>query len=426
MREDFLHFIWQNLYFSQENLQTLAGESLKILDTGKYNPNEGADFENAIIAFEGKHRKGYVEMHLKTSDWLKHEHNQNAKYENVILHVVWENDLQELQQVPLPTLELKNRTNPNLLNNYRQLLASKNFVPCENLFAEVENIFVLSTWDRVLVQRLERKSEKVKQIWQEAHQDWQETTYRLLAESLGFKINAEPFAKLAKQTPLKLFLKHQDNLLQIEALLFGQAGFLSENLGDEYAQNLQREYQFLQHKYNLEPLQVSEWNFLRLRPANFPTIRLAQLAQILFQNAHFFSVLLHTEKFETLKNVFSIKVSQYWQNHYHFGKTTKKTASQLGKNSFQSLIINAVVPLLVFYSKIHQKPQYLDKAISFLEQLPTESNHILEKWQELGAKPQNAADSQALLELYRTYCENKKCMQCGIGIEILRKNQGKN
>jgi len=201
---------------------------------------------------------------------------------------------------------------------------------------------------------------------------------------------------------------------------------LSENLEDEYAQNLQREYQFLQHKYNLEPLQASEWNFLRLRPANFPTIRLAQLAQILFQNAHFFSVLLHAEKFETLKNVFSVKVSEYWQSHYHFGKSTEKTASQLGKNSFQSVIINAVVPLLVFYSKTHQKPEYLDKAISFLEQLPTESNHILEKWQELGAKPQTAADSQALLELYRTYCENKKCLQCGIGIEILRKNQTKN
>ncbi len=426
MREDFLHFIWQNLYFSQENLQTLAGESLKILETGKYNPNEGADFENAIIAFEGKHRKGYVEMHLKTSDWIKHKHNQNAKYESIILHVVWENDLKELQEVPLPTLELKDRVNPKLLQNYRQLIASKNFIPCENLFTKVENIFVLSTWDKVLVQRLERKSEKIEQIWQDTKQDWQETAYRLLAESLGFKINAEPFAKLAKHTPLKLFFKHQNNLLQIEALLFGQAGFLNENLEDEYAQNLQKEYQFLRHKYNLKPLQVSEWNFLRLRPANFPTIRLAQLAQILFQNAHFFSVLLHAEKFETLKNVFSVKIPQYWQNHYHFGKIAKKTASQLGKSSFQSLIINAVVPLLVFYSKIHQKPEYLDKAISFLEQLPAESNHIIEKWKQIGAKPQNAADSQALLELYQTFCENKKCLQCSIGIEILRKNQARN
>ncbi|PKQ70572.1 DUF2851 family protein [Raineya orbicola] len=425
MREDFLHFIWQHLYFSQENLQTLAGESLKILDTGKYNPNEGADFENAIVAFNGKHRKGYVEMHLKTSDWLKHGHNQNAKYENVILHIVWENDLKELQQVPLPTLELKNRVNPTLLHNYRQLLANKNFIPCENLFAEVENIFVLSTWDKMLVQRLERKSEKVKQIWQETRQDWEETTYRLLTESFGFKINAEPCAKLARQTPLKIFLKHQNSLLQIEALLFGQAGFLSENLENEYAQNLQREYQFLQHKYNLVPLQVSEWNFLRLRPANFPTIRLAQLAQILFQNVNLFSVLLYAEKFETLQKIFSVNVSDYWQKHYHFGKTTEKTASKLGKSSFQSLLINAIVPLLVFYSKSYQKPEYLDKAISFLEQLPAESNHIIEKWQKIGAEPQSAADTQALLELFHTHCQLKKCLQCGIGIELLRKNYTK-
>ncbi|MCS6795835.1 MAG: DUF2851 family protein [Raineya sp.] len=426
MREDFLHFIWQNLYFSQENLQTISGEPIKIIDTGKYNPNEGADFENVILHIAGKTHKGYVEMHLKTSDWLKHHHNQNPKYENVVLHVVWENDLQDTSLIPIPTLELKERTNPTLLHNYRQLLAKKNFVPCENLFADVEKIFVLSTWDKVLVQRLERKSEKVREIWENTQKDWEETTYRLLAESFGFKINSKAFLKLASQTPLKFFFKHQNNLLQIEALLFGQAGFLEGSFQDEYAQNLQKEYQFLRHKYQLQPIEASEWNFLRLRPANFPTIRLAQFAQILFHNANLFSLLLYAEKFSTLKKIFAVQVSAYWQNHYHLDKPTEKTASKLGKSSFQNLLINAIVPLLVFYGKIYQKPEYLDKAIYFLEQLPAESNHIIEKWQKLGAEPTSAADSQALLELYQTFCEPKKCLQCGIGTEILRKNQVKN
>lgn len=426
MKEEFLHFVWQNLYFSQENLQNTLGESLKIVDTGKYNPNEGADFENAIILINGKSYKGHVEIHLKSSDWLKHKHEQNPKYQNIILHVVWENDIAPTNNMPTCVLELKGRVNSTLLQNYKRLITNRNFVPCSNLLANVENIFVLATWDKVLVERLERKSEKVRRLWLATQQDWQETTYRLLAESFGFKINALAFQKLSWQTPLKIFLKHQDNLLQIEAILFGQAGLLHENFQDEYAQTLQKEYRFLQHKYNLQPIQTQEWNFLRLRPANFPTIRLAQFAQILHKNHNLFSSLLYAEDLAALQKVFEIKVSDYWQKHYHFGKASKRLNYRLGESSFHGLVINTIVPLHFCYGKLYQKPEYIDKAISFLEQLPVEENHIVEEWKKLGMHPCSAADSQALLELYHNFCTPKRCLSCTIGNTILHKNSSSN
>jgi hypothetical protein len=425
MQEAFLHFLWQYQYFEHKNLQTTQKEFLEVLSVGVLNRHAGADFGNASVRIGETTWTGDIELHLKSSDWLKHQHQNNDKYNKVILHVVWENDLpiQRPDGSWIPTLELKNYVKNNLLYQYRYLMESKKDIPCEALFSEVPSLHVQMMMDKALVSRLEKKAGNFQSILLNTQKDWEETTYRILAQNFGFKVNNAVFLRLAEQTPLKVILKHRDNLTQIEAILFGQAGFLEQDCPDEYFKVLQKEYQFLKAKYQLSSIQASEWNFSRLRPANFPTIRLAQFAQILHQNANLFSVMLYAEKIKTLKKIFETDVSVYWQNHYTFGKKTEKTASKLGKSSIESIVINTIVPLLVLYAQENKKQDFLDKAIDFLENLPAENNHIIEKWQSLGLQVENSASSQALIEQYNDFCTHKRCLECSVGVEILKKNK---
>lgn len=423
MKEDFLHFVWQYQYFEHQGLKTSAGEEIQIFDVGKANINAGADFEQVKIRIGNTIWQGDAEIHIKASDWKQHKHQNNPRYNQVILHIVWQEDEPILRQdgTTVPTLVLQDKIKTDIFHKYQYLQASKASIPCEKLISEVDSLHQRDMLDKALVRRLEKKALAAKEIWLATQKDWEETTYQLLAQNFGFKVNSSQFLRLSQLTPLKYLLKHSDQLLQIEALLFGQAGFLEQTFTEDYPQRLQKEYTFLKAKYHLQGMKANEWNFLRLRPANFPTLRIAQLAQMLFRNANLFSVFVYAEKSKTLEKILQVGASEYWQKHYHFGKEAKRIASKLGKSSLENIIINTICPLLALYAQENKKQELMDKAISFLEQLPAEKNSITEKWEKIGLKASNAADSQAQIEQFNAYCSTKNCLACSIGTNILRK-----
>ncbi len=430
MREDFLSFIWQFQYFDAKQLTTTEGQMLLILETGKPNPNAGADFEMAKVRIDGVEWVGNVEIHLKSSDWKQHRHHHNHAYNNVILHVVWEDNqtTQRKDASTIPTLALKQRTNPKILYRYQSLLDELGAIPCHRHLAKVKSIHVLTMLDKALVQRLEQKAEAVIAIWENNQKDWEETAYQLLAQNFGFKTNAVPFLRLAQNLPLRILQKHKENLLQVEALLFGQAGFLDlieeENLTEEYPRQLLKEYQFLAQKYQLEAHRLAphEWKMLRMRPPNFPTIRIAQFAQLINQHDSLFSTLLNTNP-DLLKTKFKVLQSDYWQRHYRWEKAALRRISGLGVLSIENIFINTLAPLLTAYSRVKDQSEYLERALLHLEQLPAERNKIIKLWADLGLRVKTAFDSQALLELYKNYCLPKKCLSCTIGTHLVREGQ---
>lgn len=424
MTEDFLHFVWEFQYFKADNLQTSEGEQIVLLDIGKNNTNAGADYFYAKVLIDEKEWAGTVEIHLKTSDWLNHKHHQNPDYNNVILHVVWEDDKPVLRpdQTPIPTLELKNRVNPSLQYNYKALIENKDTIPCQKQFDQAKPIHKMMMLDKALSKRLERKAQEVQALLQNHQNDWEEITYQLLAKNFGFKINNEPFLQLSQALPLKYLRKHGDSLFQIEALIFGQAGFLDKaDAADAYFLDLKKEYTFLAHKYQLTQakMDVHQWKFLRLRPANFPTVRLAQLSSLIFMQPNLFSLFVESD-LKTLKQKLNVMSSMYWQSHFHFNKIAKKTLPSLGKTSIQNLIINTAVPLLACFAIQKSTQEPMDKAIDFLENIPCEKNHITELWESLGLKVKTAFDSQALIELYNHFCMPKKCLNCTIGMGLVK------
>ncbi|QHT65906.1 DUF2851 family protein [Rhodocytophaga rosea] len=426
MQEDFLHFIWQFQYFNRQQLLTTASESLHILNPGLANDHAGPDFSQARIRIGNIEWAGQVEIHIKSSDWEAHQHQHDLAYENVILHVVWHNDKPICRKDGslIPTLELKERVNVQLLGRYNYLLANKNVIPCASLFALVPDIHKVHALDKALMQRLQYKAATVQELLAVNGQDWEETTYQWLARSMGFKLNAEPFLQLAKAIPLKLLQKHRDNLLQMEALLFGQAGFLEEQSNDAYVQSLQKEYKFLSHKYQLAgtKLSVGQWKFAKLRPVNFPTLRIAHLAALLQVHQNLFSLFIHTDTLHAFADILAAPPSSYWQHHYTFEKETKIT-SHLGKESISNLVINTVVPILACYAQQKDKYAYIDTAIAWLESLPAEDNYITRLWKELQLPVKNAFDAQASIELYNIFCVPVKCLSCPVGVHLIKKSQ---
>ena len=424
MTEDFLYFLWQYQYFDKNNLKTTSGESLQVVSVGQRNTNAGPDFSNARLLIGGLEWVGNVEMHLKASDWHAHTHTQDRAYDSVLLHVVWEADanINRPDGSALPALELKPITDFSLLKNYTQLIDNQSIVLCKSQFENVSVIQKISMLDRSLMQRLERKAEFVHGLLRQNQNDWEETAYQVLAHNFGFKINAEPMLRLAQNVKLKILQKHRDNQTQIEAALFGQAGLLNTEENDDYIEILRRENDFLTVKYDLQNgrMNAHEWKFLRLRPANFPTVRIAQLAALIQQKGSFFSWFIDIQNVSDFIKSFQIKQSDYWQKHYVLGKLTDGKVPSLGKSSIENVVINTVVPLLVAYSQHRDNRDYLDKAIELLEQLPAEHNNITDQWQELGLEIKTAFDSQATIELYNNFCVHKKCLSCNIGTALVR------
>ena len=422
MREDFLHYLWRYKRFDFLNLQTTDNQQVEIVEFGEHNQNAGPDFLNARLRIGGTLWAGNVEMHINASEWLAHRHDEDAAYDNVILHVVMDEDkiIFDKNKQRLACLVLKPYITENLLGTYQKLLHNAHWIPCQHHFFTVSDL-VKSAWQsRLLVERLEEKIAVFETSFYQNKQHWEETFYQALAKNFGVKINDLPFELLAKSLPLLTLAKHKDSLFQIEALLFGQAGMLQEEFEDDYPKRLQKEYFYLQKKLQLEPISASMWKFSKLRPGNFPTIRIAQFATLIHQSVHLFSKILEAKNTKSIQDLFEIKLSDYWNEHYIFDKTSKKISKSLGKDTVNLLIINTIAPFLFLYGKIKNDEMYKDNAIAFLEELAPEKNTIIEGWQDLGLKPSSAAETQSLLQLKNKYCNAQKCTQCAIGIAIMK------
>jgi hypothetical protein len=325
MTELFLYYIWQFQYFNKQNLQTVEGETLNILRTGLQNTDAGADFQQAQVEINGKLWAGSIEIHLTNTDWNIHKHHTNKQYNNVILHVVWTHEINKIAYredgSTIPTLVLSDRVSPLLVDKYAQFISQKQLIPCQNYFKDIDKLKVLSMLDNVLVQRLQRKAQIITDLLAENTGNWEETTYQILSQSFGFKVNSEVFLALAKSLPLKILVKHAGDLLDIEALVFGQSGLLTDlEITDEYSKELTKRYFYLKYKYNLTPLEAQRWKFLRMRPANFPTIRLAQFTMLLYNMMNIgqslFTNFIHANTAKELQKILQICVRSFVNPHH--------------------------------------------------------------------------------------------------------------
>ena len=432
MREDFLHFLWRTRRFDLSNLETTTGQSLEILDFGEYNRlDAGADFQNVKIKIDDLTWFGNVEMHLKSSDWLAHKHQNDAAYGTVILHVVYEEDVPIFYQNPnienkengslLPCLVLKNRIPEGIFQNYWSLLNNEHWIPCQHHFYKVSEITKDLWLDRLLIERLERKTEAIEAAFESNNGDWEETFWQFVARYFGSKVNAEPMERLAQGLPHLVLAKHKNQLLQIEALLFGQSGLLETDFTDDYPKALKKEYLFLQKKHNLvAPVSKAAWKFSRMRPQSFPTIRLAQLASLVHKSSHLFSKIIAPMPISDLKTLFEVEVSDYWHTHFMFDTPSVYSEKSFGKDAIDLLLINVVAPFLFFYGKMRKEETVKDRALELLDNLKAEKNVITEGYQKLGLDIKNAARSQSLIQLKTEYCDKKQCVNCAIGVAILK------
>ncbi|MDR0737915.1 MAG: DUF2851 family protein [Prevotellaceae bacterium] len=421
MKEDFLHFLWKHLLFDKQQMVTASGEKIEVVNPGQHNTDAGPDFFNAKIRIGNTLWAGNVEVHLRASDWRRHAHQHNDAYNNIILHVVMENDdviVRDNGQA-IPTFVMT--YDPALKERYEALLAAPPPVPCAPHVRHIQPINMVHLFSRLLVERLELKSANIKQALALTNNEWNAAFHQLLFRAFGFGINAVAFELLAKNTPYKIISKHRNTLLQIEALLFGQAGMLQGAAKDEYHSALQKEYGFLREKFQLLPLEAHLWKFLRLRPSNFPTIRLAQLAQFLHHAPPVIHLMeawnKHSEK--DLYALFDLQASEYWDTHFVFGKSSPPQPKKLGQASMHNLIVNLVIPYLFTYAQHHRYDNLRENALELLEKFPPEQNHIIRQWQQAGVKVHNAFHSQALIQLQTAYCDKKRCLYCPIGAGII-------
>ncbi len=422
--EDFLHYVWKFRLFERAGLITTDGQELEVFSAGLHNHHAGPDFSNARIRIGDTTWAGNVELHISSADWQRHGHTGDGAYENVILHVVYTDDAPVIMPDGrrLPTLALRDRISPDLYARYHKLIfGEQQFIPCEASIARVDELTMSNWLSRILIERLEKKSTIVTDTLTHNRGDWEETFYQFLAAGFGFKTNALPFELLARSLPQIILAKHKNNPLQIEALIFGQAGMLAGDFTDDYPRQLKQEYLYLQHKHGLKPVEGHLWKFMRMRPQNFPTIRLAQFAALVIQSNHLFSKVLELKEADALRRLFTeIKVNDYWQNHYRFDAESKPATKSLGAASVDGLLMNSLALVLFAYGRQHKQSHYINRAIKLLESLPAENNHITAEFVNLGLRIKTAFDSQALLELKNNYCDYKKCLDCGVGNKILK------
>lgn len=416
MTERLLQFIWQFQYYNRNELTTASGEQLQVIFPGQSNIHQGPDFSDAKIKVNNTLWAGSIELHLKTSDWKKHRHDLDGNYDNVVLHVVWQHD-NVVNNTPV--LELASRVSKHLLAKYEELMNSSDFIPCENIIHSVKEITWKSWKERLLAERLIRKSKLVESYLQQTNNHWEETFWWLLCRNFGIKVNADAFEAIARSVPVNILAKHKSQIHQLEALLLGQAGLLDATFEEEYPKLLQREYQFLKKKHQLQ-LVHQPVHFLRMRPGNFPTIRLAQLAMLVHSSAHLFSRIKEADSIYNVKEWFNITANDYWHYHYSFGEPSSFSKKQLGTSMIENIIVNTVVPMLFAYGNLHAEQSYKDKAIQWLEQLKPEKNSITQGFAALKIENKNAFDSQALIELKNEYCNKKRCLECTIGNSLLK------
>jgi hypothetical protein len=420
MNESLLQYIWQFQHFNAVGLHTTAGEVLQILHPGQPNTNQGPDFINAKIKAGDTIWAGNIELHVQASAWLQHGHSSDNNYNNIILHVVWENDID--LDLSFPVLELKDIVPGILLERYRQMMAQKTALPCAAMIATVPAITWMAWKERLLVERLQQKSAQVYEHLQACNNHWEEVFWWLLARNFGATVNSTVFEKIAQSLSVQILARHKGQLHQTEALLFGQAGLLQQNFREDYPVMLQREYLFLQKKYALQPVQQPVY-FLRMRPSNFPTVRLAQLAVLIHNSSHLFSKIKEAVAIKEVQQLFDITANDYWHYHYVFEEQSAYKPKQLGTQMINTILINTVVPVLFAYGHLHRNEAYIQKALKWLEAIAPEKNAITKIFTGLAIENKSAYDSQALLQLQKQYCAAKRCLECAVGNKLLGKVQ---
>ncbi len=417
MTEKLLQYIWQFQHFNRDGLVTDKSEVIQVIHPGQLNHNQGPDFLDARIKIGNTILAGSVELHLKTSDWHKHNHSNDINYKNVILHVVYKND--EPRATILPLLELESRISNLLLQKYEQLMVNNNFIACSNSISGVKELTWIAWKDRLLAERLTRKSKKVFEFLEQTNYHWEETFWWLLAGNFGIKVNTDAFEELAKSIPINILTKNKTQIHQVEALLFGQANLLNSVFKDDYLQLLQKEYEFLKKKYNLKPIHTPV-HFLRMRPGNFPTVRLAQLSMLVCNSSHLFSKILEATAISEIIHLLSITANDYWHYHYQLDEISDYKPKKLGENMINNVIINTVVPMLFAYGMHHKNEEYKNKALQWMSQLRAETNTITAGFKNIQLQNKNAFDSQCYIELKTQYCDSKRCLECAVGNGILK------
>lgn len=423
MKEEFLYYVWQYKLFSMTKLTTTNGKNIVIKKAGLQNRNAGPDFLNAQIEIDNQLWAGNVEMHLKSSDWYLHKHETDVNYDAVILHVVWQHDVDVFTKgdKTLPTLELQDIVDKSILKNYEELLYKKTtFIPCGNQLKTVDQ-FLIDNWlERLYFERLEEKSLLINELLSKTNDNFEAVLFQLLAKNFGLKINGNAFLEMAKSIDFSIIKKTSFNEDQISALFFGQSGFLEEDLEIDYYTKLKQEYHFLQHKFGLVPISKNNFQFFRMRPPNFPTIRIAQLAALYNLHQNLFSKIMEVKSKEEVYALFDIEINLFWKTHYTFETSSKKTNKKLSKSFIDLLLINTIIPLKFVYLK--QKGENQESVLlKLIEQVAPEKNAVISKFSESKIKAKNAMESQALLMLKNNYCTKKLCLQCAIGNHLLRK-----
>ncbi len=421
MKEDFLHYLWKFKKFDTSNLTTSNGEKLTIENSGSYLQLAGPDFFNSQITIENQKWAGNVEIHLKSSDWYVHHHERDSNYDSVILHVVWEHDVEIYRKnnTEIPVLILKNLVSKETLNNYQSLVSPKSWIFCEKQIESVNSFIMLNWQERLFFERLERKSKPIFDLAESSLHDWDAILFCQLAKNFGLNTNGESFYNMANSIPFSIIRKEANDLFNLESLLFGIAGLLEINKEDHYYKKLKGNFDYLVQKYQLQSNSFTSLQFFKHRPDNFPTIRVSQLANVYYCQQQLFSKIIKADNVATIYEIFDKSVSEYWETHYQFDKISPKKKKALSKSFIDLLIINTIIPLQFAYAKSKGK-EISEKLISLLNQVKPEANAIIDKFSSFGLKAQNAFETQALLQLKNEYCNKNRCLECSIGMELLK------
>ena len=421
MKEDFLHHVWQHKKFAVTQLQTTKGESIQILHSGQYLQLAGPDFFNSQIIIGNQKWAGNIEIHLKSSDWYLHNHEKDANYDSVILHVVWEHDTPIFRKdnLEIPTLELRNYIALTDVHKYQSLITQKSWIYCENDIHKV-NDFIFKNWqERLYFERLERKSSEIAQLLKESNNDWEAVLFCLLAKNFGLNTNGALFLNIAKSIPFSVIRKESFAIENLEALFFGQANMLQTNFQDSYPNKLQHDYNYLCHKYTISIRVFDKVEFFKHRPDNFPTIRLAQLAALYHKEHNLFSKIVNVSSITEIYTLFQIEVNDYWETHYNFDKKSVAKKKKMSHSFIDLIVMNTLIPVRFAYEQSLHK-ESTQEIIELTTALQPEKNIIIDKFAAIGILAENAFQSQSLLQLKKEYCDAKKCLQCAIGTFLLK------
>lgn len=421
MKESFLHYIWQTAQFDHADLKSVSGQSITIHKRGSVHHDGGPDFQNALIAIDGEKWAGQVEIHINSSDWFKHNHHLDSTYDGTILHVVYhfDADVNRTNGTVIPCLELGTRIPRDIIDTYDALTNNSHKIPCEMVLTKVPDHTKLLTIEARAIDRLDAKSKPIFQKLKTCQNDWQEVLYQFIARAFGMRVNKLPFELLAKQVPTRLLSKYANHPTTTEALLFGCAGFLHSQLKDDYGQLLLQEYNFLSKKHSLSTIPIEHWKFLRLRPTNFPTIRIGQFAAVVHQQQHLFATVMEKLQYASLKSIFECQPDLYWFNHYRFDVESKPKKKCIGQGLYHNILINAIVPVMYCYALQRSDTVLQEKCLSLMTEIAPEKNSITHYFNKQGFILESALHSQGVLHLHEKFCTFKDCLNCQIGHQIL-------